>query len=83
MKTLTKTLMKNFILIALLAAMPATALAQGRVPATDSGAIGVDVGIFLARDADLNNGLAVEGFYEYYFTPRMSVRTGLGWANPQ
>jgi opacity protein-like surface antigen len=77
------TLIKNFILIALVAAMPATALAQGRVPATDSGAVGVDVGIFLARDADLNNGLTLEGFYEYYFSPRMSVRTGLGWANPQ
>jgi opacity protein-like surface antigen len=78
-----KTWFKNFILMATLAAMPATALAQGRVPTTDSGAVGVDVGIFLARDADLNNGLNLEGFYEYYFSPRMSVRTGLGWANPQ
>jgi opacity protein-like surface antigen len=82
-----KTLRKNFILSGLMAAMlagvPAAAAAQGRVPTTDSGAVGGDVGIFLARDADLNNGLALEGFYEYYFTPRVSVRTGLGWANPQ
>ena len=28
-------------------------------------------------------GPNVEGFYEYYFTPRTSVRVGLGWANPE
>jgi opacity protein-like surface antigen len=78
-----KTSMKNFILIAVLAAMPATAFAQGRVPTTDSGAVGVDVGIFLARDGDLDNGLSLEGFYEYYFSPRTSVRAGLGWSDPQ
>jgi opacity protein-like surface antigen len=78
-----KTLWKNFILIMLLAAIPATAGAQGRVPTTDSGAIGGDVGVFLARDPDLSSGLSLEGFYEYYMSPRLSVRTGLGWSNPQ
>lgn len=80
---MTKTSWKNFILIVLMAAMPATAAAQGRVPTTDSGAIGGDVGVFLARDPDLKSGLTLEGFYDYYMTPRLSVRTGLGWSNPR
>jgi opacity protein-like surface antigen len=78
-----RTFFKHFILIALLTAMPATTLAQGRVPTTGSGAVGGDIGIFLARDGDLNNGLTLEGFYEYYFSPRTSVRMGLGWADPK
>jgi opacity protein-like surface antigen len=73
---------KNFILIVLMAAMPATAAAQ-RVPAANSGAVGGDVGVFLPRDSQLSSGLSLEGFYEYYFTPRVSIRTGLGWSNPQ
>jgi hypothetical protein len=62
--------------------IPATAAAQRRVPATDSAAIGGDVGVFIARDERLDSGLALEGFYEYYFSPRTSMRVGLGWAEP-
>jgi hypothetical protein len=62
--------------------VPAAASAQRRVPATDSGAAGGDVGIFVPRSDALDTGAALEGFYEYYFTPRVSLRTGLGWANP-
>jgi hypothetical protein len=58
-----------------------TAAAQGRVPTTDSGAIGGDIGVIATRAEQLDAGLALEGFYEYYFTPRTSVRLGLGWAN--
>ena len=61
--------------------VPAAASAQ-RVPATDSGAIGGDVGVFVPSSDELDSSLALEGFYEYYFTPRASVRTGLGWTNP-
>lgn len=78
-----KTSIKHFILILAAAAIPATAAAQGRVPTTDSAAVGGDVGVFLARDADLASGLNLEGFYEYYMTPRLSVRAGLGWADPE
>lgn len=77
-----KTYFKNFILIALLA-VPASASAQGRVPHTDSGAIGGDVGVFLPRDGAYDAGPAIEGFYEYYLSPRGSVRLGMGWANPK
>jgi hypothetical protein len=64
-------------------AVPSLSLAQRRVPATDSAAIGADVGLFLPREEALDTGPTVEGFYEYYFAPRTSVRIGLGWANPE
>lgn len=73
---------KHFILSVLLLTLPATALAQ-RVPHTDSAAVGGDVGVFIPRDDALKWGPALEGFYEYYFTPRTSVRIGLGWAEPK
>jgi opacity protein-like surface antigen len=63
------------------AAWPATAWAQ-RTPVAESGAIGGDFGVFLPAEDQLSPGLALEGFYEYYLTARTSVRTGLGWANP-
>jgi hypothetical protein len=73
---------KHFILTLILVALPAAASAQ-RVPARDSGAIGGDVGVFLPRDDAMKWGPTLEGFYEYYFEPRTSVRIGLGWAKPR
>ena len=67
---------------ALLCALPGSAEAQGRTPHAESGAIGGDLGVFLPADDALGSGLALEGFYEYYLTARVSVRMGLGWANP-
>jgi opacity protein-like surface antigen len=79
--------MKAFVriltLTGLIAAAPAIASAQARVPATDSGAIGGDVGIFLPAEDQLKSSPTVEGFYEYYFSPRTSIRMGLGWMNPE
>ena len=76
--------LKNFILIAALALLPASALAQGRrVPHTDSAAVGGEIGVFLPRDGGLDAGPALEGFYEYYLSARNSVRLGVGWANPK
>lgn len=72
----------HFILTAVLVVLPATALAQ-RVPATDSGAIGGEIGLFIPRSDALEQGPTLEGFYEYYFTARQSVRLGLGWARPK
>jgi hypothetical protein len=63
-------------------ALGGSALAQ-RVPATDSGAVGGDLGVFVPREGVLGPGLALEGFYEYYLTPRNSVRMGVGWAQPK
>lgn len=70
----------TFFMCVLLA--PSWVFAQRRVPATDSAAVGGDIGIFLPRSDALDTGPALEGFYEYYFRPRTSIRLGLGWANP-
>lgn len=74
--------LKHFILTLALLAVPAAALAQ-RVPHTDSAAVGGDVGVFIPRDDALKWGPTLEGFYEYYFSGRNSIRLGLGWAEPK
>lgn len=76
------TVFKHFILTVSLIALPAAAFAQ-RVPAADSAAVGGDVGIFLPRQDGMKWGPTLEGFYEYYFEPRTSVRVGLGWLKPR
>jgi hypothetical protein len=71
----------HFTVFASVLLTPVVALAQ-RVPAAESGAVGGEVGLFLPRSDALDSGPALEGFYEYYFTPRGSLRLGLGWMNP-
>jgi opacity protein-like surface antigen len=79
---------RRFIAITvLLLTLPAVADAQGRrsrgrTPHEGSAAVGGDIGVFLPSEDVLDSGLALEGFYEYYLTPRTSIRIGLGWANP-
>lgn len=63
--------------------LPVLAQAQGRTPTTDSAAIGGDVGLFLPAAEDLNAGLNLFGFYEYYTAPRTSFRFGVEWMNPE
>ena len=63
--------------------LPSIASAQARMPHKDAGAIGGDVGIFFPQEDQLSTGLALEGFYEYYFGARDSVRVGAGWLNPK
>ncbi len=71
-------------LIAILATLlPAMAEAQRRTPHTDSAAVGGDIGIFMPSDDELEPALSLDGFYEYYLSPRVSVRLGLGWTNPE
>lgn len=65
---------------ALLALAPlSSSLAQ--VP--DKGLIGAggDIGLFFPDNA-FENTLTLDGFAEYYATPRMSGRVLLGWASP-
>ena len=71
----------NFILTAAVVVLPGSVYAQ-RVPHTDSGAVGGDVGFYFPTEEGLDAGPMLEGFYEYYFTPRGSIRIGLGWARP-
>jgi opacity protein-like surface antigen len=58
------------------------AAAQERAPHTGSTAVGVDVGAFLPRDAGLDPAPIVNVLLEYYFSPRVSVRTDFGVTNP-
>jgi len=62
---------------------PAAASAQARMPHKDAGAIGGDFGVFFPKEDELTNGLVLDGFYEYYFAARDSVRVGAGWLNPK
>jgi len=63
-------------------AVSATAHAQPRVSA-GSAAAGGDIGVYSGIQDYLGSGLTLEGFYEYYFDPRVSMRFGLGWAEPE
>jgi hypothetical protein len=72
----------NCIVFGLLLAGPASSWAQGRTPSAGSAAVGGEGGIFIARDESFGSGPTLEGFYEYYFQARNSVRFGMGWANP-
>src|SRR5438094_6900714 len=60
----------------------ATVTAQERTPAAGSAAIGIDVGAFVPPAAEMNNSLLLNVLYEYYVTPRVSLRTDVGWASP-
>ncbi|MBA3297132.1 MAG: porin family protein [Acidobacteria bacterium] len=61
----------------------APALAQAQTPQTDSAAVGGDVGLFFPKSDALKSGLALDGFYEYYLSPRTSIRLGVGFMNPK
>jgi opacity protein-like surface antigen len=74
-------LVTSSIFAMLMAATSSPALAQ--TPRTDSAAVGADVGVFLPRADSLKSGIEVDGFYEYYLSPRTSVRLGGGWMNPK
>jgi hypothetical protein len=57
--------------------------AQTRVRTPDKGVIGygVDLGVLFPDEA-FENTLALDGYGEYYVTPRVSVRGLLGFASP-
>ncbi|HSL21880.1 MAG TPA: outer membrane beta-barrel protein [Vicinamibacterales bacterium] len=75
--------MKKLCLIVLLAgAVSVPAAAQPRVPDAEMWAFGGDFGVFLPTEDALDNTLDLQGFGEYYLTPRTGVRMGLGWADP-
>lgn len=76
-----KTLFKLPIMAAAIAFFPAVAEAQ-RTPRTGSAAVGGDVGVFRPSEDALDSGLSLDGFYEYYVSPRVSLRLGLGWTDP-
>ena len=70
------------LVLGLCVTVPVLALAQERVPHAGSTAVGIDVGAFVPTADQLDNSLLVNVLYEYYVTPRVSLRTGFGWADP-
>ena len=55
--------------------------ASAQTPDTDMIAVGGDLGV-LFPDNQFENTVTLDGFGEYYFTPRISLRTMLAWASP-
>jgi hypothetical protein len=72
----------RYIALALLLAFPRSALAQSQVPDEGMMAAGGDLGLMLPSDDDLNATPIVQGFFEYYFTPRLSIRPAIAFLDP-
>jgi len=75
-----KNLINSFVFAVMIALLSSAASAQ--TPRTDSAAVGADIGVFLPRADFLKSGIEVDAFYEYYVSPRTSIRLGVGWMNP-
>ena len=58
-----------------------TSPAEAQTPDTGLIGYGADIGV-LFPDETLETTLTLDGFAEYYVTPRISVRALLGWARP-
>ena len=76
MKTPTFAPLPVFLLASVMLAMPAEAIAQP-VPSTGQVAAGIDVGLFLPSDDQFDTSITGGGFFEFYLTPRIGVRTGV------
>lgn len=71
------------LVLGLYVMVPVLAEAQERVPHEGSTAVGIDVGAFVPTADQLDNSLLLNVLYEYYVTPRVSLRTVFGWADPE
>jgi opacity protein-like surface antigen len=58
------------------------AWAQERAPHTGSTAVGVDAGVFIPKNTQLDSAPVVNALVEYYLTPRVSLRTMFGLTDP-
>jgi opacity protein-like surface antigen len=72
----------RYIVLAALLTFPTSALAQrpspgARVPTEGSMAAGGEAGFLVSGDDDLTPTPIVGGFFEYYFTPRLSIRPSI------
>jgi hypothetical protein len=72
----------RYTLTTLLLILPTAALAQPRVPHEGSMAAGAEFGFFAPSEDALDVSPILGGFFEYYFTPRLSVRPGIAFLDP-
>lgn len=63
--------------------LTATAATAQRVPTTESTAVGGEIGVFVPKDERLDSALELGATYEYYVSPRVSLRVGFGWTDPE
>jgi opacity protein-like surface antigen len=73
------------LVLSIFALSVATASAQDRrrrQPHTGSEAVGFEVGAFVPNDDQFNSDLLVNGLFEYYVRPRVSLRTEFGLTDP-
>jgi len=62
---------------------PVLSAAQGRVPHAESTALGFDIGAFVPKSDQLDSGGLMSVTYDYYVTPRVSLRSSFGWTNQE
>ncbi len=62
--------------------LPQQAEAQ-RMPAEGSVSVGGALGVFFPADETFGGSPWLEGQFQYQFTPRVGLRFGLGWTNPE
>jgi opacity protein-like surface antigen len=72
----------SWVVIGVLVMAPAAVVAQERVPHAGSTAVGFDAGAFVPSDDRLDTAPVLGALFEYYLTPRVSLRTGFGFADP-
>ena len=70
------------LVLGLFVASPRLVTAQEREPHSGSMAAGFDVGAFVPKDSAFDSSLVLNALYEYYVTPRVSLRTEFGWVDP-
>ena len=54
---------------------------RGRQPHTGSEAVGFEVGAFVPNDDQFDSDLLINGLFEYYVRPRVSLRTEFGFTD--
>jgi hypothetical protein len=72
---------RMFLLVITFWFVGATASAQPRVPDTGMAAVSGSIGVIFPKDP-FEADLALAGAFDYYFTPRVSLRPGIMWAEP-
>jgi hypothetical protein len=80
-----KVIIGSLICASFVVVAPVNVSAQERVPHGGTQAVGFEFGAFLPTGDSgdqLNVAPPVNGFYEYYATPRISLRGTAGWAKP-
>jgi opacity protein-like surface antigen len=73
-----KHVMSGALALAVITSAPVVALAQERLPNTGTTAVGIDFGYLVPSDDQLDTTMNVGAMFEYYLTPRVSLRTGFG-----